>query len=349
MTYRLGPALAAVAAALALAMPAAAAHNAPLPSPLSPLSPTPPLGGGATSSAESVRHRVSAATQVHVSISPSGAPFAVTADQSLHVSVKGDYYFTIGAPLLDVEALPGSGATPGLRAASIIWEGFNPLRRTLKARATLDPAQVRGALPLRIDVSGDATTLVNETGVTVGSFSADADPAPLVRYMVELRHAVEGGGRTLPEATAHLTGAARTVPVRVTVPLLVTGTVGGKRVSATVTDRLTVHAHGRIAVSVTPELPALGALHGLSGRAALARATALTLTVGRLRQYERFLGNPDPTGPETTVYLYRSATRPAPPVAVQPASHGRDWTVTLAVLAGVLLAGAAGLTLWARA
>jgi hypothetical protein len=336
-------------AGLALAAPAAAAHDAPLPSPLTPLSPTPPLGGGATSSAESVRHRISAATRVHVSISPSGTPFAVTADQSLFVSVKGDYYFTIGAPLLDVEALPGSDATPGLRTGSIIWEGFNPLRRTLRARATLDPAQARGALPLRIDVRGDTTTFVNSTGVTVGSFTADADPAPLVRYMVALRHTVERGGATLPEATAHISGPARTVPVRVTVPLLVTGTVGGKHVSGTVTDRLTVRARGQVAVSVTPALPVLGALDGLSGRAALARATALTLTVGRLRQYERFLGNPDPTGSETTVYVYRTATRPAPPLAVQPASHGRNWTVTLAVVAGVLLAAAAGLAVWARA
>jgi hypothetical protein len=336
-------------AGLALAAPAAAAHDAPLPSPLSPLSPTPPLGGGATSSAESVRHRVSAATRVHVSILPSGTPFAVTADQTLFVSVKGDYYFTIGAPLLDVEALPGSGATPGLRTGSIIWEGFNPSRRTLKARAMLDPAQARSALPLRIDVRGDTTTFVNETGVTVSSFTADADPAPLLRYMAELLHAVARGSATLPQATAHLSGAARTVPVRVTVPLLVIGTVGDKRVSATVTDRLTVRAHGNIAVSVTPELPMLGATGGLSGRAALARATALTLTVGRLRQYERFLGNPDPTGSETTVYAYRTATRPAPPVAVQPAPHGRDWTLTLVVVAAVLLAGAAGLVVWARA
>ena len=348
MTQRAGLAFAAVVAGLALAASAAAANDAPLPSPLSALSPTPPLGGGATASAETIRHRVSAATRVHVSISPSGTPFAVTADQTLFVSVKGDYYFTIGAPLLDVEALPGSGGTPGLRTGSIIWEGFNPSVRTLRARATLDSGQVRSALPLRIDVRGDTTTFVNQTGVTVGSFTADADPAPLLRYMADLQRAVARASATLPEATARLTGAARTVPVHVTVPLLVTGTVGGTRVSATVTGRLTVRAHGKIAVSVTPELPALGALAGLSGRAALARATALTLTVGRLRQYERFLGNPDPTGPETTVYAYRTATRPAPTVAVQPTSHGRDWTVTVAVVAGILLAGAAGLAVWAR-
>ena len=341
-------ALAAGAAALALAAPAAAAHVAPLPSPLTPLSPVPPLGGGATSSAESVRHRIHSAVQVRVSVSPTGTPFAITADQTLFVSVKGDYYFTIGAPLLDVTALPGSDATPGLRSGSIIWEGFNPLQRTLKAHATLDPARAAPVLPLRIEVRGETATFVNTTGVTVDTFTADADPAPLVRYVLALRRAVVLG-RPLPEGTASLTSPAQTSRARITVPLRISGAVGGRRISATVTGRLTVHAHGRIAVSVRPEVPAAGALDGLSGREALTRATSLALTVARLRQYERFLGNPDPTGAETTLYLYRSARRPAPPVAVQPARHGRDWTVTVAVVAGVLLAGAAGLAVWARA
>ena len=81
----------------------------------------------------------------------------------------------------------------------------------------------------------------------------------------------------------------------------------------------------------------------------LARATAAVLTVGRLRQYQRFLANPDPTGSSTTVYLYRTAAPPAVPVAVQPVAHGRDWTTTIAVAAGLLLAAAAGLAVWARA
>lgn len=333
---------------LGLAAPGAAAQDTQLPSPLTPLSPAPPLGGGATSSTETIRHRITAATEVQVSVTRAGMPFAVTADQSLDVAVKGDYFFTIGAPLLDVEALPGSDATPGLRNASIVWEGFNPSRRTLKARATLDPAQVAPVLPLRIEVHGGSTTFVNTTGVTVSAFTADADAAPLVRYLVALHRAVVLGG-VLPQGTTSITGTARTVAVRVTVPLAVTGTVGGRRVSVTVTGRLTVPVAGKIALTVTPRSPALGSLDGLSGRVALARATALSLTVARLRQYQRFLGNPDPTGTSTTRYVYRSATPPPPPVATQAAPHGRDWTVTLAVVAGILLAGAAGLAVWSRA
>jgi hypothetical protein len=270
------------------------------------------------------------------------------ADQILVVDVLGDYYFTIGAPLVDVEALPGSDATPGLRSTSIIWEGFNPLRRTLKARATLDPGRVAPVLPLRIETHGATTTFVNTTAVTVGAFTADADPVPLVSYLRQLRRAA-ALGRPSQGGTARLRSAPRATRVRVVVPLSVSGTVGGRQVSATVTGRLTVLARGTIAVAVRPQVPALGALGSLSGRQALARATTLALTVARLRQYQSFLGNPDPTGSSTTVYVYRSGVPRPIPVAVQLAAHGRNWTMTIAVGAGILLAAGAGLAVWARA
>jgi hypothetical protein len=339
--------LAAGAAGLALAGPAAAAQGAPLPSPLTPLSPAPPLGA-ATSSAESVQHRIRSVVQVHVSVLPNGVPFAVAADQTLLVTVKGDYYLTIGAPLLDVEALPGSESTPGLRSTSIVWEGFNPLRRTLKARAKLTVARAAPALPLRIEVGKGSTTFVNTTGVIVAAYTADADPAPLVSYLRRLRGALSSG-RPLPEGTATLRGTARATQAHVAVPLLVDGSVGGRRIHALVTGRLTVPVRGKISVSVEPRLPAAGSLTGLSGREALARATRFILTVARLRQFERFLADPDPTGASTTVYLYRSATPRRGPAAVQPAAGGRDWTTTIAVAAGLLLAAAAGLAVWARA
>jgi len=163
------------ATALAAAPLAVAAQYSPLPSPAAPLSNVPPLGGGASSSTERVHHRVDAVTTVRVAINGHGAPFAVTATQSLDVRVTGDYFFTIGAPVATVEAAPGSDSAPGLRTASIVWAGFNPGRRTLAARATLDPARASAALPLRVEVSSGVTTLVNETAVTVGTIAAEAD------------------------------------------------------------------------------------------------------------------------------------------------------------------------------
>jgi hypothetical protein len=73
------------------------------------------------------------------------------------------------------------------------------------------------------------------------------------------------------------------------------------------------------------------------------------LTVARLRPYERFLGNPDPAGSSTTVYVYRSGVHPPPPVAVQATAHDHQRTMTIALAAGVLLAAGAGLAVWARA
>jgi hypothetical protein len=334
-------------AGLALATPAVAGQNASLPSPLAPLSPSPPLGA-ATASAEAVRHRVASIVQVHVSVSPTGKAFAVAADQSLSVRVQGDYFFTIGAPLLGVTALPGSGSTPGFRSTAIIWQGFNPQQRLLRSRATLDPALVAPLLPLRIEVSDGVTTFVNTTGVTAGTYTADADSAPLVAYANALQRAVRLG-RQLPAGSATLTSKPVATRVRVVAPLLVRGTVGGRRVSAIVTGQLAVAARGKIDVLVEPTFVPIGTVAASTGRAALAQATKLALTAARLRQYERFLDNPDPTGPATTIYLYRSALPPAPVATVRAAAHGRDWAITIAVAAGVLLAAAGGLAVWARA
>jgi hypothetical protein len=293
-----------------------------------------------------VKHRIRSDIRVHVSVLPTGAPFAVTADQRLGVRIKGDYYLTIGASLLGVQPLPGSDTTPGFRSTAIVWEGFNPLRRTLGARAKLVLGPAAAALPLRIEVHDGATTFVNTTATTVAAFTADADSTPLLRYMRQLRRAALLD-LPLPQGTTTLTSAARTTHVRVVVPLLVRGTVGGRRVRARVLGRLTVPTTGKVSVSVEPQLPAAEELTGLSGRQALADATKLALTVARVQQFESFLANPDPEGSSTTVYTYRTAVPHR--VAVQPALSSRNWTTTILVAAGLVLAAAAALAVWARA
>jgi hypothetical protein len=115
--------------------------------------------------------------------------------------------------------------------------------------------------------------------------------------------------------------------------------------------RLTIDGRGPLRLTVTPEAPhrLLDApAAGLSGRQLLARVTRVALTLARVRQYQMFLGNPDPTGKNETTYLYRTAARPAPPpVTVVPTAH-RDWTTTIAVAAGLLLAAIAALLTWSR-
>jgi hypothetical protein len=346
-----------VVAALAGLAVTASAQAAPrasyvsLPSPFAPLSAAPPLSGGATASAEGFRHRVATRTAVDVSLDPSGTPFAVHATQRLDVRVLGDYFFTIGAPVLAVEAAPGSASTPGLRSASILWAGFNPGHRALIARATLDPAIAGASLPLRVEAAAGHTTLVNATAVTAGSYTADALVPPLVRYLAQLKRQVTLG-ETPASGGAYVTSKPVARAVRVVVPLHVTGTVGTHKVDVVVArGRLTVPATGAIRLTVTPASPVRlldEQTAGVPGRELLERATRISLTLARLHQYQMFLGNPDPTGPNTTTYVYRTATRTTAPPVAAVAAHERDWATTIAVAAGLLLAAAGALAVWSK-
>jgi hypothetical protein len=336
---------------------AASAHAAPranyvsLPSPFAPLSPSPPLGGGATATAEGFRHRIAATTAVDVALDSDGSPFAVRATQRLDVRVLGDYFFTIGAPVLDVEAAPGSASTPGLRAASILWAGFNPGHRTLIARATLDAAASAAFLPLRIEVAPGGVKLVNATGVTAGSYTADALVPPLARYLAQLKRQV-ARGQTPTSGGAYVTSKPIATALRIVVPLRVTGTVGRRKVNAVVEgDALIVRGSGPVRLTVTPAVPER-LLHdpttGQSGRHLLERASRASLTLARMRQYQTFLGNPDPSGSSETTYTYRSASRPTPPPIAAVAAPKRDWMTTIAVAAGLLVAAAGASVLWSR-
>lgn len=345
---RLIRALAAAVAALAVAAPAHAARYAALPSPVAPLSDAPPLGGGATSSAEATRHRIASSTNVQVSVDRDGRPFAVAATQRLDVRVQGDYFFTIAAPVLDVVPAAGTASTPGFRTGSIVWAGFDPGRRVLAARATLDTRQVRNLLPLRIETAPDHVTLVNATAVTVGGYTSDALRPSLVSYLQRLRTDVRRGRLPLG-GSAQVTSAPVAVRVTVAAPLRVTGTIGARRISLVLTGRATVPATGRVHLRVTPlERVSLGDLSRLDGRQLLALATRISLTLARTRQYESFLGNPDPTGASETAYVYRTAKRPRPPLAVAAPTSGSRALTTVLVAAGLVVAAAAAAAIWAR-
>jgi hypothetical protein len=339
-------AVALIALAAAPAASAAQPRFAALPSPVAPLSQQPPLGGGALSSTERVRHRVDATTTVRVAVDAAGTPFAVTATQRLDVRVTGDYFFTIGAPATTAEAAPGSQSTPGLRANAIVWAGFVPGRRILAARATLDTNAVAQVLPLRIERRGSTTLLTNATGASVAAYTADATRAPLRAYV---RALVRDVGRGVPPTGggAYITTPPRQVRVRVVAPLMVRGTVGSTPVDELVTGTAVVHAVGPLHLTVEPAFTP-PRRQPASGRALLDLATRLTLTAARLRQYESFLGNPDPTGANRTTYVYRTAERPHVVATARSARHGHGWWTTLAVAAGLVVAAFAGLVVWAR-
>jgi hypothetical protein len=292
-----------------------------------------------------------ATTSVEVSVDATGKPFALTATQTLDVRVAGDYFFTIGAPALDVAATPGSASQPGLRSTSIIWAGFAPGRRALGAKIVLDPKVAAAALPLRLDAAAGHVTLVNATTKVVSGFAATADVPPLLRYLAELRHDVEAG-RAPSAGLASITPPAHRVRFQAVATLHVAGTIGGRHIDLLLgAAPVTVPARGDVRLTVEPVPPQalLNPPTGLSGRALLQRVTLALLGVARARQYNTYLGNPDPTGRNRTSYAYRSAARPAPTAAPAPLrAPGRDWTRTLLVVAALVGGAAVGLVVWTR-
>ena len=335
-----------IVAALACTGTAHAEPRVALPSPIAPLSAQPPLCGGARTSAEDVAHSISASTTVAVAIDQAGTPFAVTATQRLDVRGLGDYFFTIGAPVLAVRAPTDSAAVPGMRTGSIVWAGFNPGERLLVARATLEPAKAVTALPLRIRVSGGTITLENTTTITVGSFSADAPRAPLVAYLARLRGEVEHG-RTPLQTSVPVASAPTNAPVTVTAPLHVTGTIGRQRIDLMLTHRTRIKGSGRIDLRAEP-VEHVDQVTVTGGRALLRAAIRATLTLARANQYDEFLANPDPAGSSRTVYAYRTSSPPhAAPIAAV-GHHRRTWVETALIVTALAAALFASAALWAR-
>jgi hypothetical protein len=343
-----GPALLLLALATATAASAAQPRLAALPSPLAALSATPPLGTGASAAAEGVRHHIDSATRVRVAVDARGTPFAVTATQRLVVSQPGDYYFTIGAPLTDVAPAYGSQSTPGLRTATIIWAGFNPGKRVLAARATLDPAAVARSLPVRVSTVGGAVRLSNATGITTTAFSADALKPQLEVFLAGLRRATRTGSAPTGGG-ALVTSQAVQTTVRVIAPLHVTGTIGSRSVDVRLGTKPLSFPAGRLRLSVSVLHPSPQPPPGLSGRALLDIAVRASLESARARQYDSFLGNPDPSGSSSSTFSYVSESRPGPVVSAVPRQNGRNTVGLLLWACGGLAVLAGGALAWSRA
>jgi hypothetical protein len=284
-----------------------------------------------------------------VSVDARGAAFRVVAVQRLLVHVPGDYVFTVGAPLAAVAAAPGSQSTPGVRGAAILWEGFNPGTRVLAARAVLRRPAL-GVLPLRIVRRAGAVTLLNRTAASGIALDANANAAPLEAALRSLRADV-AAGRDPPRLTVLLTSAPQTVQLPAAAPLRVTGTIGARRVDLRLGGgrpmTAAVAARGAIDLTVTPVAVVPEPAPGSSGRQLLAVANGALLSLARVRQYQSFLGNPDPSGSSKTTYRYVSASRPAPVAAVVP-GDGRGTLATAAWVAAAIVVAGAALVVWAR-
>jgi hypothetical protein len=98
-----------------------------------------------------------------------------------------------------------------------------------------------------------------------------------------------------------------------------------------------------------PPGPGSWAESGASGREMLDRAMAVLWRVARLRQFDGYLGNPDPEGPATTTYRFALAA-PRRAAAGQGPSEPEPtagW-VTAASWMGIAVALALGAVAWSR-
>jgi len=87
---------------------------------------------------------------------------------------------------------------------------------------------------------------------------------------------------------------------------------------------------------------------GESGRALLSRTIRASLELARVRQYDTFLGNPDPAGVSQTTYRYVTGRRAATPAPAVAHDDGRDWLTTFLWIAGTAVVLGAAAVVWSR-
>jgi hypothetical protein len=332
---------------------AAAAEAAPrlalFPTPLTPITATPPFAPPGTALPNVFKPPIGGSTRVAVGIDGSGQVVSVEATQRLVLKRLGDYRLTVPAPVQDVVEAAGSESTPGLRRGAMVWSGFSAGRKVLAASATLEPRAAAALLPLQVEISEGSVRLANVTGTTATTFTANGDAVQLAKILDALRR--DPQGRSLGRGTyVQVTGKAETLKVRVAAPLRVTGRIGGRSVSLVLGDGTrTIHVSGRPLVRLAVEAVPPASLSSRSPRPTWKEAVTASLTLARVRQYTSYLANPDPLGPARTRYVYRTTAAPAPP-PLPPAPEDEGLAVwAIALIAAAAVAAAGGLAVvWAR-
>jgi hypothetical protein len=338
-----------VASCLFPAAAEAAPRLALFPTPLTPITSTPPFPPPDTALPNVYKPPIRSNTRVAVGIDKRGQVVSVEATQRLVLKRLGDYRLTVPAPVRDVVAAAGSQSSPGLHKGAVVWSGFSAGRKVLAARATLDPRPAGALLPLQLEISDGSVRLRNATGATATTFTANGDPVQLAKILDALRR--DPQGRTLGRGTyVQVTGKTETLKVRVASPLRVTGRIGDRKISLVLGEEArTIHVSGRPLVRLTVEPFPSASLSSAPRQPTWNEAVTVSLTLARVRQYAGYLANPDPLGATATRYVYRTTAAPAPP-SVPPAPQDEGlpaWTIAL--IAPAALAAAGGLAVvWAR-
>jgi hypothetical protein len=342
----------------------AAAIQIFLPAPTAQLSAQPPLRSRAQTLENRYPGRLGSRLRVTVDLDASGRPLVVRAEQRLTISALGDYFFVVPAPLVSVAAAPGSATPPGRRAQGIVWQGFSPGRRTLAALIRLRTAAAAPALPLRVRIVRGGVRITNATTVSVLAYDAAVSRAEVVPVIQELRRAV--GRNELPRpGSVVVPETPPTTRIRAAAVFAVHGTLrfgrrrvrfagrigpGAKRVLTVRTGR---RERPKVDLVATPALPRelLRVAPGrLDGRHLLALAYRAYLAVARGQQYTRFLASPDPTGPTSAAFVYRTAPAPAGVVHTSRSTGGGGPSTLVVVVLVILgMTALSGLVvLWAH-
>ena len=187
-----------------------------------------------------------------VAVGPTGAPAVVTDLQQLVISAAGNYIVRELGPARRAVGL-GDTVPPVLELGQVVWQGFSPGTRTLRAELTLDPGIEAGRLPMSVRIGfrdrqghprslrpggvapsdGTATvTLVNATGIPRTVALGRAATRPLARALDAMYDAARapraavppyaGGGLPVALPGVHNGDEQLTVVA----PLRVTGTLG---------------------------------------------------------------------------------------------------------------------------
>jgi hypothetical protein len=305
---------------------------------------------------------VSGEELVRAGLNADGSVRDIVVTESIDIGGVGDYTLEITGPATDVERLDGSDAAPGLRNGAVIWEGFSPGTRALRARVTMDVAATRFVpLPLKFSARGGTLRIENATASLQPFGTGDADARALATAVAAARAALARGAVPEPGSTR---GLAASIPVRgsagsraqlVSVPMRVRGTVGARRIDAVVASRpLDVPDGGAVHLTAEPVLPSASDLPPLGAAAtaaARARALGALQTVlwqsALVERFSGYLGVPV-AGRTHTRYEFAPAVVVARPTrAPRPAERARPVPIAIAS-AALLGALALGARWWAR-
>jgi hypothetical protein len=192
--------------------------------------------------------------------------------------------------------------------------------------------------------------VTNATGVRALAYDAPVSRAEIGPVVRDLRRSVERNELPRP-ASIQVPGTPPAIQVRAEAVFAVRGTLRFGRRRVRFAGRLGPGASRALVVSTrlrsipkvelvaTPVLPrelVRTRTEGLDGGRLLGLAYRALFAIARGQQYARFLASPDPLGPASATFVFRSAA-PAPSTRIHTFSTG-DGTSTLAIVVLVLVA-----------